>query len=305
MNYKKIFKKAKTRNLILNLFRFLPDSIMLSWQYRIKLGRKPNLKSPQRFTEKIQWYKMHYRNPLMHKCVDKYIVRDYVTSKGLESILVPLIGIYSSFEEINWEELPPRFIAKITNGGGGLNVFVCLDKKNETLSKMSSQLSFTQKPIKTKSAGREWAYYGLFPKIIIEELLVNENDPNAGINDYKFLCYGGRVKYIVVDVDRYSGHKRNVYDVNWNKLDLSSDCPNCDRIIKKPERLDEMIVIAEKLASDFPFVRVDLYNCSGKVFFGELTFYPWSGYVQFSPDNWDLIFGKDFPLIPYKETKNG
>ena len=118
MDYKKILKTGKTRAAVLNAFSFLPDSIMLPLQYKIKLVRKLNLKNPQRYTEKLQWYKMHYRNPVMHKCVDKYLVREYVKEKGLEKILVPLIAHYKSIDEVKWDELPNRFVMKTTHGGG-------------------------------------------------------------------------------------------------------------------------------------------------------------------------------------------
>ena len=127
--YKKYIKSPKLRNRILNLLWFVPDSVMLKLQYRIKLKRKLNLKNPKRYTEKIQWYKIHYRNPLMHKCVDKYLVRKYVKEKGLEDILVKLYGRYDSIYDVDFNKLPQSFVIKTTHGGGGLNVIVCKDKK--------------------------------------------------------------------------------------------------------------------------------------------------------------------------------
>lgn len=299
MDYKKILKTGKTRAAVLNVFRFLPDSIMLPLQYKIKLGRNLNLKNPQRYTEKLQWYKMHYRNPVMHQCVDKYLVREYVKDKGLESILVPLIAHYKSIDEVRWNELPNRFVMKTTHGGGGLNVLVCNDKSQLDYSEVARRLSFENKPVRKNTLGREWAYYGLQPGLVVEELLINEENPEAGVNDYKIFCYGGKPKYIIVDVDRYIGHKRNFYDVNWNNLHITSDCPASDRDIPKPEGFEQMLEIASKLSEGFPYVRVDLYNCSGKIYFGELTFYPWSGYVQYTPDEWDYKFGEDFMLENY------
>lgn len=300
MDYKKILKSGKTRAAVLNFFSFIPDSIMLPLQYMIKLGRKPNLKKPQRFTEKLQWYKMNYHNSIMHQCVDKYLVRDFVKEKGLEYILVPLYAHYHSIDEVQWEKLPERFVIKTTHGGGGLNVLICNDKSLIDFTKVTQKLSFNNKPVRKNTLGREWAYYGLQPGIVVEELLVNRENPSAGINDYKMLCFEGHVKYIIVDVDRYICHKRNFYDRDWNKLQITSDCPQSDRDIQKPKNLEEMIKIAEKLSEDFPFVRVDLYNVDSKVYFGELTFYPWSGYVQYEPDEWDYIFGEDFTLIKQK-----
>ena len=296
MNYKKIFKTSRSRSVVLNALRFLPDNIMIPIQYRIKLGRKVDLKKPVRFTEKLQWYKIHYRNPVMHQCVDKYKVREYITSKGLSNILIPIIAHYDSLQDINWDDLPDQFVIKTTHGGGGLNVVVCNDKKKISDAEIESKLAFEQKPVTTNSGGREWAYYGLIPGLVIEQLLVNCDNPQAGINDYKIFCYNGCAKYIIVDTDRYIGHKRNFYDREWNNLHIISDCPAADREIVKPNNLEEMLKIAEILSEGFPFVRVDLYNLSGKIYFGELTFYPWSGYVQFMPDDWDYKFGEDFQL---------
>ncbi|MBE6594443.1 MAG: carbonic anhydrase [Ruminococcaceae bacterium] len=296
MDYKKILKTGKSRAAILNMLRFIPDSIMLPLQYQMKLGRKLNLKNPRRFTEKLQQYKMYYRNPVMHQCVDKYLVRDYVKSKGLENILIPLIAHYNSIDEVEWNKLPNQFVMKTTHGGGGLNVLVCQDKERLNFDDVRQKLSFKNKPVKTNTLGREWAYYGLQPGLVVEELLTNKENPAAGMNDYKIFCYDGVPKYIVVDVDRYIGHKRNFYDSEWNNLHIGSDCPASDRKIEKPIGFDHMMEIAAKLSEGFPFVRVDLYNNDGEIYFGELTFYPWSGYVQFDPDEFDGKLGESFVL---------
>ena len=185
---------------------------------------------------------------------------------------------------------------KTTHGGGGLNVLVCNDKAKLDFDEVKNKLSFENKPVKKNTLGREWAYYGLQPGLVVEELLVNQENPDAGMNDYKIFCYNGKPKYIVVDVDRYIGHKRNFYDVEWNNLHIGSDCPASDREIEKPVGLAKMLEIAEKLSEGFPYVRVDLYNNGGKIYFGELTFYPWSGYVQFTPDKADYLFGEEFSL---------
>ncbi len=298
MNYKAIFKTPAARAMVLNMLRFVPDSAMLTLQYKMKTGRKPDLKNPTRFTEKLQWYKMHYRNPMMHECVDKYKVREYVKSKGLEHTLVKLIAKYDSMDQVKWDELPDSFVIKTTNGGGGLNVVVCPDKSRLDIPEISGKLAAKKK--KSNYGGREWAYYGSEPGIIFEELLVDPDHPEAGVNDYKIFCYNGKPKYIIVDVDRYIGHKRNFYDAEWNNLHITSDCPAAEREIPRPENMEEMLKVAAKLSEGFPYVRVDLYNLRGKIYFGELTFYPWSGYVKYTPDEADRMFGEDFELVEYK-----
>ena len=301
--YKKIIRSPKMRKRILDILCFVPDEFMLKLQYRIKLGRKLNLKKPERFTEKLQWYKLYYHNPLMKQCVDKYEVRKFVADKGLQDILVPLVKKYGDIDDIKIDELPREFVMKTTNGGGGLNVVVCNDKSRLNLTEIKSKMESSDKVFKAHSGGREWAYYGLVREIVIEKLLKNEKKPEAGITDYKIFCYNGIPEYIIVDIDRYIGHKRNFYDREWNNLHVTSDCPASDREIEKPKNLNKMLEIAGILSEDFPFVRVDLYNIGGKIYFGELTFYPWSGYVQYYPDSFDYELGKKF--VPSNFTGGG
>ncbi|MEI3356183.1 MAG: ATP-grasp fold amidoligase family protein [Clostridia bacterium] len=296
MDYKKIIKKPEIRYKILTLFNWIPDKLMLKFQYRVKLKRKLNLINPKRFTEKLQWYKLNYRNPVMHKCVDKFEVRKYVEEKGLKYILNEIYGVYDSADDINFNALPDKFVIKATNGGGGLNVLVCDNKEKfdttNAIKMIRKWLNFKQK----KSLGREWAYEGNTNKIIIEKYLEGNDENLSGINDYKFFCYNGKVEYIVFDGDRYVKHKRNIYDKEWNYLDIQTDCDKLGDCIKKPNNLSEMISVAEILAKDFPFVRVDLYSINGKIIFGELTFYPWSGYIQYKPDEFDFKLGKKFSI---------
>lgn len=291
MNYKKIIKNQSLRFKILKFLSFMPDKTMVKLQYKIKTKRKLNLKKPERYTEKIQWYKLNYRNPIIKQCVDKYAVREYVKKKGLENILNKLYAVYDNVEDFNFELLPQKFVVKTTNSSG-TNVF-CKNKDNIRKEDIIEKLNGF---LKTKDihAGREWAYYGIKTKIIVEEFLEDDND--EGIADYKFLCFNGNPEYIVYDVDRFKNHKRNFYDIDWNYLDVSSDCPNFGNTVERPEKLEEMIKIAQILSEDFPAVRVDLYCVKNKVYFGELTFYPWSGYVDFQPDEFDFTLGKKFEI---------
>jgi hypothetical protein len=269
---------------------------MLKLQYRIKLGRKLDLKNPKRYTEKIQWYKLHYRNPVMMDCVDKYNVRQFVEGKGLGSILNTLYQVVDTPDEIDFCALPEKFIIKTTNGSE-TNI-ICKNKHEldvvQTKDKLRHFLTMAE-----ASAGREWAYEGSSKKIIVEQLLEDHNNPDGGICDYKFLCFSGKPEYVVYDKDRFTGHKRNFYDTQWNYLKVDSDCPCFGDSIPKPANFERMLEIAEILSKDFPAVRVDLYNIDGKIYFGELTFYPWSGYVQFLPDTFDFTLGEKFDLTTY------
>ena len=266
---------------------------MVRIQYFIKLKLILNLKKPKRFTEKIQWYKLNYRSPLMKQCSDKFKVREYIKSKGLEKILNKLYGVYNSVEEIPFDDLPQKCVIKTSNGSS-TNLFY-ESNSDFNVKKEKKQLNQWMKQ-KLYLSGREWCYKNSKPTIIIENFLENNDDSFNGISDYKILCFNGEAKYVVFDIDRFTDHKRNIYDSNWNYLDISTDYPNFGNSVPKPEKLSEMIEIANKLSSDFPFVRVDLYLVDSKIIFGELTFYPWSGYVGFDPDSFDFQLGNFFKL---------
>lgn len=303
MDYKKLFKTHKLRAAILDLVRFVPDKPMIRFQYRLSLKRRLNLKDPKRYTEKLQWYKLYYRNPVMHKCVDKYAVREFVRERGLEDILVPLYGRYDSIDEVDWEALPDSFVVKTTFGGGGLDVVLCRDKKELDIEAIRKKFDFRPGKVKYGTGGREWAYFGIPKAIVVEKLLVNEEHPESGVNDYKFFCYDGKAKFIYLDVDRFVDHKRKFFDRDWNDLNIISEYKLLKDDVPKPANLNEMIETAEKLASGFPYVRVDLYSVSGKIYFGEMTFYPWSGYIQFVPDEADMLFAKDLELRKFEANE--
>ena len=299
MNLYKKFIPKKMRFAILRALKFIPDKQMIKFQYYVKLKRKLNLKNPQRYTEKIQWYKLNYRNDDMPICVDKYRVREYIQRKGIDGILVKLYASYDKADDITLADLPDKFILKTTNGSG-TNI-ICKDKSKLHETTLKEQVAVFLKQ-SSASAGREWAYSHVRPKIIVEQLLEDPSSPDGSVNDYKFLCFNGKPEYIVLDVDRFTNHKRNIYDTQWNNLHIASDCPCSDIDYPKPDTLEEMLNIAKVLCEDFPAVRVDLYSINGTIYFGELTFFPWSGYVQYNPDSFDYEMGKKF-ILPDKSKK--
>lgn len=303
MDYKKIIKSRETRLLILRLLSFVPDRIMLHLQYRIKLNRKLDLKNPIRYTEKIQWYKLYYRDKKMIQCVDKYDVREYISNRGYNDLLVKCYGVYNSADEINFSTLPNQFVMKSTLGGGGNSVFICEDKSKCDINALKKKAEEWIKPkLRVRDGGREWPYYtGKKPRIIIEELIVDDND--NGLIDYKFTCCNGNVKCVFVLYDRNLGQnaKMTTYNRNFENLHVSELAELEGDGVPKPKNYKKMIEISEELAKDFPLVRVDLYNSAGKIFFGELTFYDESGYTQFVPDDFDVALGKQLKL-PLKKN---
>lgn len=299
MDYKKIVKDQDTRFKILNMLSWVPDSIMLRFQYRIQLGRWPDFKHPKRFTEKLQLYKMKYRNPIMHQCVDKYEVRKYVESKGLGHILNELYGVYNSPEDIDFSKLPNQFVIKTTDGGGGLNVIVVKDKSKEDIQTIYEKLRLWLNNKKSAAAaGREWAYISDYPSRIIIEKYLEDKTGGGNLSDYKFMFFDGVFKCLWIDKDRYTNHHRGFWNENFSFL---SNVKSDHDTFENPPRLSDNILnmksIAEKLAEGFPYARIDLYDVNGEIFFGEITYYPWSGYVQFTPDSFDYQLGSYFPKL--------
>lgn len=300
MDYKKLIKSRETRIKILHLLDFIPDRAMLKLQYRIKTGRKLNLKNPRRFTEKMQWYKLYYKDNRMIQCVDKYDVREYVASKGLGSILNTCYGVYDMVGQIHWDELPSRFVIKDTLGGGGNSVIIVKDKNaadKEAILRTAD--GWTKESEKAKNVGREWQYSsGKKHRIIVEKYI--ESDPEkGGLIDYKFLCFNGKPVVLLILADRTIGvdAQCGTYDISFNKMAVTeSDETPLQREIEKPENYEEMLRIAEVLSEDFPCARIDLYDNDGQVTFGEVTFYDGSGYMTYSPDEFDFWLGNQLAL---------
>ena len=292
--YKRVLRNKKLRYSILSCLRFVPDEMMLKLQYRIKFGRKLDLKEPKRFTEKIQWYKLFYKNPTMPRCSDKYMVREYIKEKGLENILVDLYAVYDRPDDIRIEQLPEKFVMKLSNGSG--TNLLCRDK--HSLIEKEVIREFKDFIFKVKAnLGREWPYLKADSKIVVERLLEDESHINNAVNDYKIFCYDGKPEYVICISDRYSDQCNHlVYDTQWNKIRVSSENARINEDAPRPENLEEMLEIAAKLSGDFPFARIDLYSVAGKVYFGEITFYPWSGYMEFEPDEFDFMLGEKFSL---------
>lgn len=294
MNIKNIVKSQAVRHKLLKLFSWLPDRIMLPMQYYMILHRRLNLKSPERFTEKIQCYKAFYRNEEMLKCTDKYLVREYVKIKlGTDKYLNTIYQVCKNADDIDFDSLPSSFVIKTTDGGNGDNVYICKDKASIDKVHVTNLVN-SWRSKKYYSISREWAYNGARDsKVIVEQFLSDTNDE---LLDYKMFCFNGKVEFFKVDFDRYKNHRANYYDLNMNILPFEeAEYPSDEgRAFCKPKNFDIMIEIAEKLSESFPFVRVDLYNIDGEIYFGEMTFYPGSGYSRFIPDSADLEIGKLF-----------
>lgn len=277
-------------------FSWLPDETFLRLKYRFIMGFGLNLKKPKKFTEKIQWLKLNDRNPLYTTMVDKNAVKDYVKSIIGEEFIIPTLAVWDSTDDIKLDSLPDKFVLKTTHGGGGGGVVICRDKNSFNLDEVKTKLNSSLQSDIYKYY-REWPYKNVPRKIIAEELLI-EKHGSSDIRDYKFFCFNGKVQFLKVDFNRFKGHRANYYNTDWELLSLGEDVcmPDPNVIIERPEKLEEMISLAEIIAKDKKFVRVDFYFVNSKIYFGEITFYPASGMEHFVPDGWDEKLG-DMLLI--------
>lgn len=300
MDYKKIIRSRSLRLKILRLLSFIPDKTMLEIQYKLKTGKKLNLATPIRFTEKLQWYKLYYKNPLMIQCVDKYDVREYVKNKGLTDILLICYGIYTSVDEIDWDTLPNQFVMKDTLGGGGTSVIIVTDKATTDIGYLKAKANaWLKTDAHKKDAGREWPYYNGKQRRIMFEQYIDSSKIDGGLIDYKFFCFYGEVVclYVIADRELGKGACLGIYDPDFNKRNIVRlDEKPLKRDIPKPANYEKLKRVAECLANGFPEARVDLYNVDGKIKFGEITFYDGSGYMKFDPDEFDFELGEKFKL---------
>lgn len=297
-----------TRNLITKGFKFISDSdyrfkilasqglynglddrIFLEKYYKSTFHKALDLQSPKTFNEKLQWLKLYDRRPEYTMLVDKYKVRDYIAQKIGEEYLIPLLGVWEDPDDINFKELPNRFVLKC-NHNSGLGMCICKDKSKLNINEVKKKLKkgLSQDYYLT---GREWPYKDV-PRKIIAEKFISDNKGN--LTDYKFFCFNGAVDCVMLCTDRESGNtKFYFFDRYWNLCRYNIRGKNApkDFTLPKPNHLEKMFLIAEKLSQGIPFVRVDLYNVDGIIYFGEMTFFPQSGFDKNLLIETDKYFG--------------
>ena len=273
-----------------------PDKLFLHWMYWVFTGQKLNLKNPVTFQDKLNWLKLYNRNPLYTKLVDKYAVREWVAEKIGEEYLVPLYGVYDTFDDIDFSKLPDKFVLKCTHDSG--SVCIVKDKSKMDLEAIRQKL---EKGLATKQfyLSREWPYKNVKPRIICEEML--EDTVINDIIDYKFHCFNGTPKIVGVFTGRqtHEGTKCNYYDMEWKWQDIQ-DCsgyPNTS-LNKKPVKFTLMIDFAKKLSKGIPCVRVDFYEVNGHLYFGEMTFFDSGGRMLFHPLSVNTLLGSWIKLPP-------
>lgn len=284
-------KNPRYLGLVLtNHLQCLPDKTYLKLRFYFETGDFLHLKNPKTFQEKIQWLKLYDRKPEYTSLVDKSEVKKYVANKIGEEHIIPTLGVWNSPEEIDLTALPDKFVLKTTHGGGSNGVVICTDKSRLDRDAIIAKLNKAMMA-DIYSGYREWPYKNIPRRIIAEQLL--EHPAGAEINDYKFFCFNGQVKFFKVDFDRFSSHRANYFAPDWSLLPFGEANlpPVPEKQILPPPNFDKMLEIAQTLSQPFKFIRVDLYNLDGKIYFGELTFYPASGMGSFTSKEWDRKVG--------------
>lgn len=290
---KKIKKLIFDRNYRWLLFRdfgcfdSMSDEAYLKRMFEIMMGYELNLDNPQTYNEKLQWLKLYDHNPIYTTMVDKYAVKDYVSSIIGEEYIIPTLGVWDKFDDIDFEALPNQFVLKCTHDSGGL--VICKDKSKFDINVARKKIN---KSLKRNFYyyGREWPYKDVKPRIIAEKYM---EDNSENLNDYKFMCFDGKVKASFVCNNRYEKNGLTVtfYDTEWKRMPFERHYPASVYEIDKSKSYKEMVRIAEQLAKKISFVRVDFYEIKGKPYFGELTFFPGSGFEEFVPKERDNLFG--------------
>lgn len=267
----------------------LSDKIYLQCFFYFKMGKRLDLNKPVTFNEKLQWLKLYDRNPEYTKMVNKIAVKEYVSSIIGNEYIIPTLQVWDSFEEIDFSALPNSFVLKTSHGGGGGGVVVCKDKQKLDIGSAKEKINHSMRHCIYKSLG-EWPYKEVRHQVFAEQFV--ESSPE--LNDYKFFCFDGKVHFFKIDFGRFIEHHANYFDRNCNLVSFGeADCPPVfDYHVTIPDNIDDMIAVAEKLAKGRKFIRVDLYNVKGRILFGELTFFPASGFGKFVPDEWDEKLGE-------------
>lgn len=277
-----------------NLGFMIPDKQYLQLRFRCNMGYWPDFKNPKTFNEKINWLKLYNRKQEYTTMVDKYAVKEYVASKIGEKYIIPTLGVWSSPEDIEWDKLPNEFVLKTTHGGGSCGVIVCPDKsklnKADAVSKLRKSMNSD-----IYSILREWPYKNVKKQIIAEKFMAPRiSAASNDLEDYKFFCFNGEPKYCQVIRDRHTKETIDFYDMDWNHQEfvgLNPVASNGLTSVARPAHLDDMVRICRVLSKDIPFVRVDLYVIDDCEYFGELTFYPASGFGRFTPEEWSCKLG--------------
>lgn len=280
-------------------FDRMSDKKYLELRYKYIIGKKLNLENPVTYNEKLQWLKLYDRKPEYTKMVDKYEAKKYAANIIGEEYIIPTLGVWENVNDIDFDALPNQFVLKCTHDSGGL--VICKDKSTLDIENAKNTLEhFLHRNF--YSIHREWPYKNVKPRIIAEEYM--EDESGYELKDYKFFSFDGNVKAMFIATDRNAETETcfDFFDRDFNHLPVLNGHPNTTKEIHKPVNYEKMIELAEKLSKNIPQVRIDFYNINGKIYFGEITFFHWSGLKKFEPEEYDKIFG-DWITLPNKNVQ--
>ncbi len=290
IDLRKIFGR-NFRGRVMYALSFLPDKLYLGLFYYATTRKWIDFKNPKGFNEKLQWLKVNDRHWEYGKLVDKLAVRDHIKEVLGEEYLFPLLGSWESFDAIDFESLPNQFVLKCNHDSGSTKVIK--DKSALTKKDYAELKAFFTKRLRRDFfyAGREYPYKGIKPYIIAEALMSYENDKDRSIEDYKFFCFNGVPKMMLMVTDRETDCRFDFFDMDFKHLDVRRHHPHSDKPIEKPAQFEKMKEIATMLCKDKKMVRIDLYELNGQIYFGEYTFFPGGGFQLFHPEAWERQLG--------------
>ena len=288
---------------IYGIGKFIPDDLYVNLYYYKTFHKIPDLKNPKTFNEKLTWMKLYDKNPQYTQMVDKYAAKGYVEKIIGGGHTIPTFKVWDSPDDVDVEELPEKFVLKCTHDCG--SIVICRDKSKFDLEAAKEKLRVHYNRNYFWMV-REWPYKNVKPRIIAEEYMEDAEETQAGLTDYKFYCFGGIPKYLYVStgLENHSTARISFLTLDWQFAPFGrSDYRPFEELPKKPENLLLMVEIAQKLSRRFPFLRVDLYEIKGKVYFSELTLFPCGGMMPFSPKEWDERLGLELEL-PHNSRNN-
>ncbi|EIF6165038.1 glycosyl transferase [Clostridium perfringens] len=279
------------------IFNILPDKLYLQIHYRLCVGKHLNINNPKTFSEKLQWLKLYDRKESYIKMVDKYEAKKYVAKMIGDKYIVPTLGVWDNVEQIDWDNLPNQFVLKCTHDSGGL--VICKDKASFDIDMAKERLNRSLKN-DYYLRGREWPYKNVKRKIIAEKYLNISKDDKLNVSDladYKFFCFSGQPSFCQVILDRSVNETIDFFDMEWKKCAFSGLAAQNEvfahskKYIPEPKNFEKMKYFSRILSKDIPFSRIDFYEVDGKLYFGEITLYPASGFGEFSPVEWNEKIG--------------
>lgn len=272
-----------------SIYHSIPDEKYLKRLFRAKMGKELNLDNPVTYNEKLQWLKLFDRRSEYSMLVDKVLVKKFVEERIGQEHIIPTIGVWNRFDEIDFDKLPDQFVLKCNHDCGGL--IIVKDKSKLDINKARKKINRCLKK-NYYYYGREWPYKNVKPCIFAEQYMVDES--GFELKDYKFFCFDGKPKLMFVASDRQTDGeetKFDFYDMDFNHLPFTNGHPNSKRVIKKPASFEKMKEFAAILSKGIPHARIDFYDINGRIYFGEVTLSHWSGLVPFKPDEWDERIG--------------